>query len=91
MCLSIPSKVVKIDSEKGSAIVDTMGVTREVGMALVEDEDIKLGDYVLIHIGFIMSKIDKKDALHSLELYEEILEKIDECDTAQEKKNSCDT
>jgi len=80
MCLSIPSKVVKINEEKNTAIVDTMGVTREAGLELVEHENIKIGDYVLIHIGFVMNKIDEEDALESLKVYQEILEKLDEED-----------
>ena len=77
MCLSIPSKVVEIDSEKNMAIVDTMGVKRETGMDLMEDNSVAVGDYVLIHIGFIMNKIDEADALESLKIYKEILEKMD--------------
>lgn len=80
MCLSIPSKVVKIDKETNRAVVDTMGVKREAGLDLVEQEDIKIGDYVLLHIGFIMNKIDEEDALESLKVYNEILEKLDEED-----------
>lgn len=80
MCLSIPSKVVEIDTETNVAIVDTMGVTRKAGLELVEHEDIKIGDYVLIHIGFVMNKIDEEDALESLQVYNEILEKLDEED-----------
>ena len=80
MCLSIPSKVVKVDKEQNTAIVDTMGVQREAGLDLVENEDVKVGDYVLIHIGFIMNKIDEEDALESLKVYQEILEKLDEED-----------
>lgn len=78
MCLSIPSKVVKIDKERNVAVVDTMGVTREAGLALMEEGAIQIGDYVLLHIGFIMNKIDKEDALESLKVYNEILEKMDE-------------
>jgi hydrogenase expression/formation protein HypC len=78
MCLSIPSKVVKIDKDRNVAIVDTMGVTREAGLELMEDGDVKIGDYVLLHIGFIMNKIDEEDALESLKVYNEILEKLDE-------------
>ncbi len=80
MCLSIPSKVVKIDEERNTAVVDTMGVTREAGLELVEHEDIKIGDYVLIHIGFVMNKISEEDALESLKVYNEILEIMDEED-----------
>ena len=78
MCLSIPSKVVKIDKERNIAVVDTMGVTREAGLELMEAEDVKIGDYVLLHIGFIMNKIDEADALESLKVYNEILEAMDE-------------
>jgi len=80
MCLSIPSKVVKIDTERNTAVVDTMGVTREAGLDLMEEGDVKIGDYVLLHIGFIMNKIDEEDALESLKVYREILEALDEED-----------
>lgn len=78
MCLSIPSKVVKIDRESNTAVVDTMGVTRKAGLELVEEGTVKVGDYVLIHIGFVMDKIDEEDALESLKVYNEILTKMDE-------------
>ena len=78
MCLSIPSKVVKIDTERNVATVDTMGVQGEAGLELMEEGDVKIGDYVLLHIGFIMNKIDEEDAMESLKVYKEILEKLDE-------------
>ncbi len=80
MCLSIPSKVVKIDKERNMATVDTMGVTREAGLDLMEEDAIKVGDYVLLHVGFVMEKIDEEDAMESLKIYKEILEKLDEED-----------
>ncbi len=83
MCLSIPSKVIKIDEETNIATVDTMGITRQAGLELVESEDVKVGDYVLLHVGFIMNKIDEVDALESLKVYTEILEKLDEEERAQ--------
>ncbi|NEW60002.1 HypC/HybG/HupF family hydrogenase formation chaperone [Sulfurovum sp. bin170] len=73
MCLSIPSRVTKIDKISNMATIDTMGVSREASLDLIEEEHIQIGDYVLIHIGFIMNKIDEKDALLSLETYREIL------------------
>lgn len=78
MCLSIPSKVVKIDTEQNIATVDTMGVQRVAGLDLMEEGSVQVGDYVLLHIGFIMNKIDEEDALESLRVYQEILEKLDE-------------
>lgn len=73
MCLSIPSKVVELDRENNSALVDTMGVKRRVSLDLLTEE-VNLDDYVLIHIGFAIGKIDEEDAMESLKLYDEIIE-----------------
>ncbi|ELR64483.1 hydrogenase metallocenter (NiFe) assembly protein HypC [Photobacterium marinum] len=75
MCLSIPSQVVKVDEKSCSAIVDTMGVKREVSTHLMT-EPLSIDDYVLIHIGFVMEKIDKGDAELSLARYQELVEKL---------------
>ncbi|MDT8339573.1 MAG: HypC/HybG/HupF family hydrogenase formation chaperone [Sulfurimonas sp.] len=80
MCLSIPSKVVKIDKENEIATVDTMGVQRDASLSLMSEEEINIGDYVLLHIGFVMNKIDEKEALESLELYREIIDAMNEED-----------
>jgi len=80
MCLSIPSEVVKIDPIANTAIVDTMGVQRIVGLDLMEEDSVNIGDYVLIHIGFIMNIIDKHDALESLRIYRLMLDEMDEKD-----------
>lgn len=79
MCLSIPSKITKIDKETNVATVDTMGVEREASLDLI-DQEVKIGDYVLIHIGFAMNKIDEEDALESLKVYREIIDKMEEED-----------
>lgn len=76
MCLSIPSKVVEID-EQNMATVDTMGIKRQVSLDLMP-EPVEIGEYVLIHVGFAMNKIDEEDALESLKVYREILEIMDE-------------
>ncbi len=83
MCLSIPSKVVEIDIQNNSATVDTMGIQRISSLDLMEEGSVQIGDYVLLHIGFIMSKIDEEDALESLSVYQEILEKLDELERRQ--------
>jgi hydrogenase expression/formation protein HypC len=82
MCLSIPSKITHIDEENNLATVDTMGVERRASLDLI-DQAVKIGDYVLIHIGFAMNKIDEKDALISLEVYQDIIEKMEEEDRRQ--------
>jgi hydrogenase expression/formation protein HypC len=78
MCLSIPSRVTKIDKESNMATVDTMGVSREASLDLIEEDSVKIGDYVLLHIGFVMNKIDQEDAMLSLQTYQEILAAMDE-------------
>jgi len=78
MCLSIPSKVIKINKEQNIATVDTMGVQREASLDLMQANEVKMGDYVLLHIGFVMNKIDEADALASIDTYKEILQKMDE-------------
>jgi hydrogenase expression/formation protein HypC len=78
MCLSIPSKVVEISEDKTTCKVDTFGVIREASLIMMEEDDVKIGDYVLIHIGFVMNKIDEESALASIETYKEILQKMDE-------------
>jgi hydrogenase expression/formation protein HypC len=83
VCLSIPSKVVGL-KEDNIAVVDTMGVMREVSLDLMGPDEVALGDYVLIHIGFVINKIDEEDALSSLEVFAEILATMDE----QERKEA---
>jgi len=75
MCLSIPSKVIEID-ENNVATVETLGVTRKVSLDLIS-EDVKVGEYVLIHVGYAMQKIDTQFALESLEVYQKIAEDMD--------------
>lgn len=91
MCLSIPSKVVKIDTQNNTAIVDTMGVQRSAGLDLMEEGTVSVGDYVLIHIGFIMNTIDEADALESLNVYREIIEAMEEDErrAAIEENENC--
>ena len=64
MCLSIPSKVISID-ENNFATVETLGVRRGVSLDLIS-EPVNIGDFVLIHVGFAMEKIDTQIALESL-------------------------
>ncbi len=87
MCLSIPSKIKSIDKEQNSCIVDTMGVERSASLDLI-DQEVQVGDYVLIHIGFAMNKIDEDYALESLKVYQEIIDKMEEEDRLAMQGNS---
>jgi hydrogenase expression/formation protein HypC len=80
MCLSIPSKVVRVSEDKTMCTVDTMGVQRDANLMMMEDDDVTVGDYVLLHIGFVMNKIDEAEALASIDTYKEILEVMNEED-----------
>lgn len=69
MCLGIPGQILEIvDDENSIAKVDVSGVRRNVSVALVRPEGIEVGDWVLIHVGFAMSKIDEKEAKQTLDL-----------------------
>lgn len=76
MCLAIPSKVVSIDKEKNTAMLDTMGVRREASLDLI-NEEISVGEFVLLHIGFVISKIDEQSAIESLKIYDEIVREME--------------
>ena len=63
MCLAIPGKIIELDSQNAlQAIVDVVGVRRKVDLGLLQDQKPVPGDWVLIHVGFAMSKISEADA-----------------------------
>ena len=70
MCLAIPGKVIEIvDEEKQIAKVEVSGVRRNVNIGLLTgDERPAFGDYVLIHVGFALSKIDEQEAMETLRM-----------------------
>ncbi|ADO05618.1 HypC/HybG/HupF family hydrogenase formation chaperone [Helicobacter pylori] len=75
MCLAIPSKVIAINGNV--VLLETLGVQREASLDLM-GESVKVGDYVLLHIGYVMGKMDEKEALESLALYQEMIAKMNE-------------
>ncbi|HWB71685.1 MAG TPA: HypC/HybG/HupF family hydrogenase formation chaperone [Egibacteraceae bacterium] len=70
MCLGIPGQIVEIlDPAQQRAVADVDGVRREISVALLGiggDEGVSLGDWVLIHVGFAMAKIDEQEATEAL-------------------------
>jgi hydrogenase expression/formation protein HypC len=70
MCLGVPGLVVEVDEL--SAVVDFWGVRRRVRLDLV-DEPVRVGDYVLNHVGFAIRRIPAADVKTTLELYEQLL------------------
>ena len=74
MCLAIPSKIIKI--KNGIGTIDVDGVRRTTSLLLVEDA--KVGDYVIVHAGFALHKIDEKAAMESLNILKEAAAFVDE-------------
>ena len=70
MCLGIPGKIVEI--EKNVAKVDVGGLAREISLDLCPD--VSVGEYVLIHTGFAIQKVDEKEAEETLELLKKMAE-----------------
>ena len=63
MCLAIPGKIVEIAvGNQDSAIVEVIGVRRKIDLGLLQDDKPVPGDWVLVHVGFAMSKISEQDA-----------------------------
>ncbi|MCG8637592.1 MAG: HypC/HybG/HupF family hydrogenase formation chaperone [Desulfobacterales bacterium] len=70
MCLAVPSKIIEINDSVAKVEVD--GVVRDASIMLLEDA--KLGDYVIVHAGFAISKVDEAAALQTIEDMRTILE-----------------
>lgn len=70
MCLAVPMQIINIDGETMVAEID--GVRREASLMML-DEKVEVGDYVLIHAGFAISRLDEKEALETLDLMRECL------------------
>lgn len=87
MCVGIPSKIVKIDDSM--AIIDVEGAQREVSLLLL-DEEVQLGDYVIVHAGFAIRKIHEEDAHENLRLMKKMFGVEDEITqvTSPTKKRS---
>ncbi len=73
MCLAVPSKIVEI--KEALATVDVDGVRREASLMLLED--VKIGDYVIIHAGFAISKVDEEIAKQALVDMRNMLDAVD--------------
>jgi len=73
MCLGIPGEVVELmDDRPDLAKVDVSGVKRAINIGLLENEKLEPGDWVLIHVGFALSKIDEDEARAALDFLEGI-------------------
>ncbi len=76
MCLAIPSKITQIDNEM--ATIDVDGVQRSASLMLLEDAAV--GDYVIVHAGFAIKKLDEASAMETIRLLKEAAAFIDDMD-----------
>ena len=72
MCLAVPVRVLQIDGQK--ALVEIGGLSRQVSIMLVPDT--RVGDYVLLHAGFAIQKLDEEEATETIRLFAEFAEGI---------------
>ncbi|NMM27160.1 MAG: HypC/HybG/HupF family hydrogenase formation chaperone [Glaciimonas sp.] len=69
MCLAIPVKVVEVLPNQ-QAVIDLSGVRKEISTALLDT--VQVGDYVILHVGFAIGKLDPDEALRTLALFDEL-------------------
>jgi hydrogenase expression/formation protein HypC len=82
VCLAIPGKIIELDSQNATqALVDVVGVRRKVDLGLLQDDLPVPGEWVLIHVGFAMSKISEADAADQMRT----LTMLGEADAAMEE------
>jgi hydrogenase expression/formation protein HypC len=73
MCLAIPGKIVEIvDTDNRIAKVEVGGVKRNINIGMLPENETHIGDYVLIHVGFAMSKVDEREAEETLRVLKEL-------------------
>lgn len=75
MCLGIPSKIIKIEDSR--ATIDVYGAQRDISLMLLEDE-VKVGDYVIVHAGFAIQKLQEDVAKETLGYFDEYLKSLEQ-------------
>lgn len=72
MCLAVPGKVVEMLPE-GRARIELGGIVKEISVELIED--IQVNDYVIVHVGYALTRVDPDEAAKTLEVFEELAAK----------------
>lgn len=67
MCLALPARVIEIDDSGQHGTVDMGGVRKQVSLALLDE--VQLGDYVIVHVGYALTLLDQDEAEHTLALF----------------------
>ncbi len=75
MCLAVPSKIIEI--EDTMATVDVMGLRKQISLLLLPEKP-QIGDYVLVHAGFAINKMEPEEAQEALKIFEKIFKDMEE-------------
>ena len=86
MCVGVPMQIVEINYPSG--IAEAKGVKREIGLQLLPEDQLEIGDHVIVHVGFAIEKVDKKQADEIWEALDEILRVMDEEEAGARSLNS---
>jgi hydrogenase expression/formation protein HypC len=80
MCVGVPMQLVEINYPAG--VAEAKGVTRAIGLQLMPEDSLQIGDHVIVHVGFAIEKVDKQRADEIWEALEEVLRMMDEEDNS---------
>ncbi len=75
MCLAVPSKIIELDGYM--ATVDVMGLKKQISLMLLPEEP-KIGDYVLVHAGFAINKMEPAEAEEALKIFQKIFQEMED-------------
>lgn len=78
MCMGVPMRLIEIDYPFG--VAEAKGVRRNIGLQLLPEEEIRVGDYVIVHVGFAIERLDKDEAENIWRNLEEVLRFVEEGD-----------
>jgi len=76
MCMGVPMQLVEIDYPSG--VAEAKGVKREIGLQLMPENNLQIGDHVIVHVGFAIEKVDKQLADEIWKTLDEVLQMMDE-------------
>ena len=74
MCLAVPAKIKTIDNDQ--ALVDFGGVTKRISLGILSD--VKVGEYVLVHAGFAIGKLEEQEAQDTIKIFKELEKSLEE-------------
>ena len=83
MCLAIPMQIVEINDSLSRC--HAKGIERDVSLFMMQDQALKVGDYVMVHVGYAIQKIEQQDALLSWEIYDQMSALDNSCINNDEK------